>query len=75
MNVKERVLVKELLESINIPSVAVAGYGPEGREELLTHEEASRLLDSADYKKGWAACGNQVRNTLAYMLSQQKKRR
>jgi hypothetical protein len=66
----ERKAIAKAIEQSKRPSVLGAEISKElGRIEHVNPFEAGRLLDSADYVKGWEACHLQMAEALRFISS------
>ena len=78
MTKKERRELEKMLSNIAYPSVSQSLYvetkGEFKRKELVSVGEVTRRLDSTDYKLGWEACRNQVREWLDSIGIKEKKK-
>jgi len=67
MTKKQRVMLRNLLEDLQYPTVTGSEYDGEGnRKEIHTTEEIKRLLaGGSEYRQGWEAATARVQHTLA----------
>jgi hypothetical protein len=66
----ERKAFLKLLNSTRDPSVPGSEYDEKLRRvELNSSAEASRLLDSVDFRKGWELCYNRMAEGIKFISS------